>query len=618
MILKKIALIFFFAYSLINGQTKTKIDTLKNALKQPISKELQLKLLDTLTKELIRNNSKEQVNYLEQYIALAKDLEEYDLMASKSRFLIQDYIYKGEEDIAQNICDSFLIYKSKFKKASSEAHLLLKRAATFYVKENFIAANEDYQNAHELFLKSGDSIFAADALFFSAQVNTDLNAFVASVKNYENAGKLYELLGDKQYALIVGAELIALYNVNGFYEKTLQESERLIEKAKQNKDYNAYALLLGQKISVYNKLEDYEKVRTVLDEIIKLKEEDRLEESWKGYYSLYILNHELIYAIRTGNLKEAEVLMSPLNAITKSKEIPGYLEMDVLNAKANYYEAVGDNKKLLPILKKLVNTTSKTNIDVQVKSRQKLADIYIRQANYKDALKLYETNLKIKDSVYTSQKTNAFLYYQAEFETEKRLRELVEQDTEIDRLESEQALARSRRNTLIAIIFSLVLLTFFTWRYGKSRRKQLTEKLKQNKEELKAFTEQLLKKSKEKAELQEQFNRVKNGITPTNTIDEFQELLSTKILTNDDWYDFKEKFLKVYPQFFNNIKNKGYKLTKSEERLIALEKLELDNKEIANMLGISVDSIFNNRYRLRKKLNAPNEISILEFFERTS
>ena len=98
-------------------------------------------------------------------------------------------------------------------------------------------------------------------------------------------------------------------------------------------------------------------------------------------------------------------------------------------------------------------------------------------------------------------------------------------------------------------------------------------------------------------------------------IKKLHDKIAEKILTQDDWYNFKEKFNQVYPLFFKKIKEKNILLTKSEERLVALEKLGLDNTQIAKVLGISVDSVFVNRYRLRKKINAPNTISIVEFLE---
>ena len=94
-----------------------------------------------------------------------------------------------------------------------------------------------------------------------------------------------------------------------------------------------------------------------------------------------------------------------------------------------------------------------------------------------------------------------------------------------------------------------------------------------------------------------------------------EELTTTKILTKDDWVLFKEKFNAVHPLFFTRIKK--YKLTESEKRLLALEKLNLNNTDISSILGIAGKSVVVTRYRLRKKLSIPKDISIADHLELT-
>ncbi|MEK6154378.1 LuxR C-terminal-related transcriptional regulator [Flavobacteriaceae bacterium 3-367] len=93
------------------------------------------------------------------------------------------------------------------------------------------------------------------------------------------------------------------------------------------------------------------------------------------------------------------------------------------------------------------------------------------------------------------------------------------------------------------------------------------------------------------------------------------DLVSVKILTPQDWSLFKEKFSLVYPSFFPLILTKGYYFTNSEERLLALEKLNLTTTHIANILGISPESVHTARYRLRKKLNVSCNKCIIGFLE---
>jgi DNA-binding CsgD family transcriptional regulator len=81
------------------------------------------------------------------------------------------------------------------------------------------------------------------------------------------------------------------------------------------------------------------------------------------------------------------------------------------------------------------------------------------------------------------------------------------------------------------------------------------------------------------------------------------ELTSHTILTDDDWNRFKALFEKVHPQFFEKLKKLSPEITAAEIRLAALIKLNLDNKQMASMQGISVSSIRGNKTRLRQRLN---------------
>ncbi len=84
-------------------------------------------------------------------------------------------------------------------------------------------------------------------------------------------------------------------------------------------------------------------------------------------------------------------------------------------------------------------------------------------------------------------------------------------------------------------------------------------------------------------------------------------------MTDDEWNDFKKKFEFVHRGFFARLRHKYADLTEGEMRLMALLKLNLSSKEIANMLGISADSVIKSRYRLRKKIGIDSEQPLEEF-----
>ena len=83
-------------------------------------------------------------------------------------------------------------------------------------------------------------------------------------------------------------------------------------------------------------------------------------------------------------------------------------------------------------------------------------------------------------------------------------------------------------------------------------------------------------------------------------------------MTEEHWRDFRQKFERVYPNFFSDLQAKVPDATESEKRLVALTKLDLTGNEIAAMLGVSPDSIIKTRYRFNKKLEDGNLKGLLE------
>lgn len=127
--------------------------------------------------------------------------------------------------------------------------------------------------------------------------------------------------------------------------------------------------------------------------------------------------------------------------------------------------------------------------------------------------------------------------------------------------------------------------------------------------DLERFTTSIKEKNDLIGAIREEMNLLK--ILETHKLDERTErihaLLHHPILTEEDWEDFRLMFEKVYPAFFIRLKEKMPDLTPADIRLLALTKLQLSSREMASLLGISVESIKKSRQRLRKRNHLPEE-----------
>ncbi|MEM6700327.1 MAG: sigma factor-like helix-turn-helix DNA-binding protein, partial [Bacteroidota bacterium] len=80
-----------------------------------------------------------------------------------------------------------------------------------------------------------------------------------------------------------------------------------------------------------------------------------------------------------------------------------------------------------------------------------------------------------------------------------------------------------------------------------------------------------------------------------------------------NWKVFEARFVDVNKDFYKRLKKQFPNLTQNDQKLCALVKLDFSSKDIASLLGISVESVHTTRYRLRKKLKLSRDINLKEF-----
>ena len=193
--------------------------------------------------------------------------------------------------------------------------------------------------------------------------------------------------------------------------------------------------------------------------------------------------------------------------------------------------------------------------------------------------------------------------------------------SEIRDLQKEKNAEIQERNYIIAaIVFvAIVGLLIINRQRLKSRfQRQLAfqqrvaaeKELTSAKEQLDMFTQSIIEKTRVIEQLEQQ-------VATKPLTDEQQQLASElsrqTILTEEDWEKFKTLFEKIYPGFFLKLKEMVPDITVAEQRMAALIRLHLNTKQMASMLGISTDSVYKIRQRLRKRLQLNDELDTETF-----
>ncbi|MCD4745518.1 MAG: tetratricopeptide repeat protein [Bacteroidales bacterium] len=276
--------------------------------------------------------------------------------------------------------------------------------------------------------------------------------------------------------------------------------------------------------------------------------------------------------------------------------------------------------------------------------------LYQKKNNVSEALKYYNLFTEVKDSLFNEEKSRQIIEMETKYETHKKEKEneILRKDAEISK--------RVRQMLIIGItaFFILSALLFFLFRLKNKSLKQRTHIFEQE-NQLNDLT--LKKKEIEKKQVQDQLfaekqinrlqkdkieqkNRelsttalhiINKNTTLTNILKEIEEakkekdtgidkcfnklrsVINSNLALDDDWMQFKLHFNEVHPRFFSVLKYKFPDLTPGEQKLCAYLRINLNSKEIARMLNITLLTIKKNRNRLRKKLNLDKEANLIDF-----
>ena len=228
-------------------------------------------------------------------------------------------------------------------------------------------------------------------------------------------------------------------------------------------------------------------------------------------------------------------------------------------------------------------------------------------------LKYLDSTLKFKDSIAAIIDVNK--KYKAELEINEERRNKME--TLAAKEKQRQVLLRNEMILIVVVIMVFVLLfynrTLIKQRY---RRQQLNIERKIYEAELANAVLQLDTYKNSIAEKNEVITLLEKEITESHDPTTITKLQQSTILTDEQWEEFRRLFEKAHPGFLQKLKEKLHGLSPAEIRFMVLAKLNFTNKEMAAALGVSSQAIRTTWYRLRKKLNLPEESSIEDLVEK--
>ena len=234
--------------------------------------------------------------------------------------------------------------------------------------------------------------------------------------------------------------------------------------------------------------------------------------------------------------------------------------------------------------------------------------------------KWYAANKQIdSSSVYLDSTINAINTYYQKYNSIKLIRanqkvQVRDWQLEIEKLHTESRLKISQRNNIILIIALLLIgsLCAYWFRNKYHLRKQEIKELRiENAEKALSNAKNQLQSLKLKIhDEQEIIESLQQQLQSKDNKKLICQLKSKIILTDEDWKKYQLLFDEIYPAYLHTLRSMYSNLTPSELRCLCLEKLELTNKEMGLVLGVSTNSVMVTKHRIRKKLGLKSQQDI--------
>lgn len=279
---------------------------------------------------------------------------------------------------------------------------------------------------------------------------------------------------------------------------------------------------------------------------------------------------------------------------------------------------MGRYREAEQLLRQLIDTATRSGQNYTLTNAYRLlAETRNYLGDCTGALTYYIQYKLYSDSLFNEEKARATHELLIRYETARK-------EAQITQLLQENKLSRTRKwlylSVLLLTLLSSAIVVIVLRHKNKTGKLQLaraSQELESNAQALAGFTDRIIRKNSQIEALEEQLraNRQITEQTEQEALhsEHLSQLYQLKILTEEDWQNFKILFDKVYPGFINKLRIQFPGIAASEERQSLLIKLNINNKESAAMLGISVEGVKKSRYRLKKRFLLSEEANLDDF-----
>jgi tetratricopeptide (TPR) repeat protein/DNA-binding CsgD family transcriptional regulator len=463
--------------------------------------------------------------------------------------------------------------------------------------------------------------------------NAVQNNLPEALKYFQNALVIARKIKSARYEGMMLSSISAVYASNNDYDKALDYALQ----AKKVNEAGGIKYMSNLMINIgflYIRQSKFDEAQAAYEEALRNEKQYGTEET-KGELASIYLNIGGVY-IRKGLLPQALESYTLAANMLKALGHDSHLTYAYANLGEVYLRAA-KGMSIVPLPDSMKNNPLNLEKSLQyltlaeeMSKRLQLVDgssevalsfanLYKLKGEYDKAYKYLEKHTDLKDTLYNAEKEKDFARIEAQFYVRRQTDSL----NYLNKLKDKEIVTQKiQRNSAIGLVLLAGIISLLLINRQKLKHKQKTDMAvaeARRREELASLQlADFTRSIQEKNDLLEQFSaELEKYRTQQPNANEQAEkenslhLLQRSVILNDEqWADFQALFNKVHTGYINRVKEKYPDLTTAELRSILLTKLGLNNKEMAAMLGVSLEAVRVSKHRLLKKISLPEDTKL--------
>ncbi|QVY66933.1 hypothetical protein [Polaribacter sp. Q13] len=492
-----------------------------------------------------------------------------------------------------------------------------------------------FKYSYKKYIKLKDTVNATYSLLEKAYVFENTAKYASSYDALWTALILNDKREDDKLKSIIYIRLGRIYSYNKREKNAFKYLKKSLDLQKRR--VNKLQLKKGELVPYYyalvktnRELEHTKLASTYLDSCYMFfsKETKILPLTHLEYRGKAYLDFEKAILLSQKNKnKEAIKIMDDIYPWFLKNQ-PTYLVL--------FYTYLGDMNLALLNVKKSeefyrkaikVSNDNKSHVDFTPLIYEKLTKLYLQKKDYKNAFESLNMAKKL-DALFFDGRSSinqSLLEIKDNYRLKKEKQKKLIQEQRLKQLKQEDKIIRLQRIILIGSIIFLLFLGYFFFKYLREKHSIEKELIRKTKElEIEKTKELLALKNKELAAsalqliekdefLKELKTRIREGGDKVKVHEINKVLRTVSVNNNKNWEEFKMRFIDVNKEFYDIIFKKFPKLSQGDQKICALIKLNFSSKDMARLLGISVESVHTVRHRIRKKMSLERNVNLEDY-----